>query len=1118
MTWLKPGMFASLAAATVALLVTRPAVAAAQPESKPGGAAASILFLSLDPKLDGTYQTNLMNQGYAVVTASLKTKLDPAFIRSFNVIVIDQTLKAGNQYSLFGQYTMDYQFNMSNVWAALYDGAGVLIYPSLSDCGGIGSVGFNQEMKPCGLAIHQACAVDFTRLFNAWQAYGTNGYTWTEAITPHPATEGLKRIYYAAGSARWDDMYLTPPFVVDTNWTVLVKGMPESMIGVSVADKWSPMAGVDPARAPVLAAVRTVGKGRLAAFALSPNYVHRFGYTLIKGGRIDEAAVGPIDGIVLEKGDGQVPSDTGRFVMQLYRWLGENSKAGGLGGYQGGAPVVLADTSVITNYQSVLKLETMAMPPSWKHRATRVWRGSGEADYPELADPVTPGEIRFFKGLIGARTKYSDGKGTVAEYAQAARAAGYSVIVFSETFEKLSAASYAELMAECEKNTTADLVCLPGFDIMDPWDNHFLLIAAPFYPRPQWLSADGKRLAQPACINLCYGDHMVAAHRTTKGTVPVERLKHYQAFSVFTYRDGKLVEDATTNYAWQAESASVPHPLAVHEIFSPAEVASAARTGYQQIMPSDTPANAAGYFRSGLEHYFEAPSRFMLSGGPIATAWVGTPKDAGPASENRDFMRLDITVTNEGPIASVELKDGYNTVRRWLPGTNVFSVSTFFRHSQQRDLYVVAHDAAGRGLLTSVFRTVPRRYHFRCADRQNWLGHVAAWYPGQNLPFNLNINLPVQGTEEGASILYNKTRGTCMAAKLNYPYTSPDVAVLRAVLDEKYTQALRDDVGADANPSFPSEPSTVYEGTMTTYTFTGKNLKRCPVLVDYDLKFKRDVTPAVTNVFPGFGGPRAKSRMWLTEGQIYSNTNALKGEKRFDIPAFGLGCGFIPLQPGGRIDYEKFGMAPPPLTNGMLLAGTRLQGKFLLAGIGAGVLGRFDESAMLDEAAWMTQFGFLGKLPYAVKLSQGTMEMPTFPVKVTAKDGLLAGSVTAVCTNMLFDVPLEFTGMNPNWPVGSWRAGDELIAYTGVFEGRAWPRLDVGKAGKFIAGQLVTASEPDAKIDVVVWTKERVKLEINNPTDKPMKLTVQTAKLPGFKSLKKTIELPAGTSRFVEVK
>ncbi len=1117
MTWLKPGLFASLATATVALLVMRPAMAATQSDSKPAGAAASILFLSLDPTLDGTYRTNLLKSGYAVVTASLKTKLDPAFIRSFNVIVIDQTVKAGNQYALFGQYTMDYQFNMNNVWSAVNDGAGLLIYPNLNDCGGIGAAGFNQEIKPLGLRIYQAGAVDLTRLFNKWQAYGINGYTWTEAIAPHPATEGLKRIYYAAGNARWDDCYLTPPLNMDTNWTVLVKGMPESMIGVSVACKWSPMEAVGPTSVPVLAAVRTVGKGRMAAFALSPNYVHRFGYTLVKGGMIGEAAVGPIDGIVLEKGDGQVPSDTGKFVMQLYRWLGENSKAGGLGGYQGGAPVVLADTGVITNYQSVLELETMAMPPSWKHRATSVRRASGESDFPELADPVTPGEIRYFKGLIGARTKYSDGKGTVAEYAQAARAAGYSVIVFSETFEKLSATGYAELMADCEKNTTADLVCLPGFDIMDPWDNHFLLIAAPFYPRPQWLSADGKRLAQPACINLCYGDHMVAAHRTTKGTVPVERLKHYQAFSVFTYRDGKLVEDATTNYAWQAESASVPHPLAVHEIFSPAEVAGAARTGYQQIMPSDTPANAAGYFRSGLEHYFEAPARFMLSGGPIATAWVGTPKDAGPASENRDFMRLDIAVTNEGPIASVELKDGYNTVRRWVPGTNVFSVSTFFRHSQQRDLYVVAHDAAGRGLLTSVFRTVPRRYHFRCSDRQNWLGHVAAWYPGQHLPFDLNVSLPVQGTEEGTSVLYNRTRGTCMAAKLNYPYTSPDVAVLRAVLDEKYTQALREDVGADANPSLPSEPSTVYEGAMTTYTFTGKSLSRCPVLVEYDLTLKRDVKLA-NNLFPGFGAARAKSRLWLQAGQIYSITNEVKGEKGFDIPAFGLGCGFIPLQPGGRIANGQFGMAPPPLTNGLLLAGTRLQGKFLLAGTGAGVPWSSNGSAMKDETAWMTQFGFLGKLPYTVTLRQGSMEMPTFPVKVTAKDGLLAGSVTEVCTNMAFDVPLEFTGMNPNWPAGSWREGDALIAYTGVFEGRAWPRLDVGKAGKFIAGQLVTASEPAAKIDVVVWTKGRVKLDVNNPTDKPMKLTVQTAKLPGFKSLKKTIELPAGTSRFVEVK
>ena len=43
-------------------------------------------------------------------------------------------------------------------------------------------------------------------------------------------------------------------------------------------------------------------------------------------------------------------------------------------------------------------------------------------------------------------------------------------------------------------------------------------------------------------------------------------------------------------------------PVVVHELFSPEEVATAAKTGFQQIMPADTPAHAAAYFRAGIAH------------------------------------------------------------------------------------------------------------------------------------------------------------------------------------------------------------------------------------------------------------------------------------------------------------------------------------------------------------------------------------------------------------------------------------------------------------------------------------------------------------------------------------
>jgi hypothetical protein len=58
-----------------------------------------------------------------------------------------------------------------------------------------------------------------------------------------------------------------------------------------------------------------------------------------------------------------------------------DKQAAGFGGYKTGDPVDAKELEKIAGYQPVLDLEHMTLPPSWKHRATPVWRASGEADY-----------------------------------------------------------------------------------------------------------------------------------------------------------------------------------------------------------------------------------------------------------------------------------------------------------------------------------------------------------------------------------------------------------------------------------------------------------------------------------------------------------------------------------------------------------------------------------------------------------------------------------------------------------------------------------------------------------------------------------------------------------------
>jgi hypothetical protein len=1092
------------------------------PDLKTGGkdkGPVAILFLGPGPWMDGTYAAELSQQGATFADTSYFDRLPDTFLNKFNVFVIAKLPQVGQEFYVFGQNMVVYWDNMKRIWQHAQAGAGVLVYVNITDGGGANTGGWNQEMKPWGIQILQACIRDQARRVDPWLVYGAESYySWTENLTPHPVTQGLKRIYWPSVNMRWDDCYAAPPLICDRNWTPLVKAMPGATVARQVDDKW-----VDDPLPPgglVLCAERSVGKGHLAVLSVHPWYTHEAGYSKLTNGRMGEMSPGVIDGIILKKGDGQVPSDTGALVSRLYAWLGEDSAAAGFGGYHQGDPVekgpaVLSEEE--NNFTPTLDWDHLVFPPSWRHRGALVQIGQNTY-YPEVTDPLVTGELHYFKALIGARTKLSDGSGTVADYAAQAKKAGYSLIVFTETFDKLSPAAWNELVAQCKQDSTDDFVCLPGYDIQDPAGDHFVLIAPPEYPLASWLSADGKRLVKTQMVNFLFYNHMVVAHRPGAGPLPYERLKHFQGVTVCTYRGGKQVDDGLPAYEWQVQNASMPLPIVVHEMFSPAEVAAAAREGYQQIMPSDTVSHAVAYFRIGIDHFFEAPPRYMISEGPIVYNWVSSPKDIGPTSENRNHFRVAMGARSDVPLTSVELYDGPTMVRRWLPGTPDFQAQADFQFSPQHDLFVVAEDAQHRRVLTASIRTVGDRYHYRCGDRQNWLGDVSFFtnvYTGSRLPDGLDLAMPVQGTAE-ASTLFPTVRGTVIAPRISFPFTSTDVSVQDVMLDQKYTNALWEDIGLDAMPSLPSEPTSVYSARRRNYSFTpGRSGQDWIVLTEYEITLKRDVEPVdPAELFPSFGGLRGgKFYRWedgkAVAGEVAANTAQA-------VPAGSLAGGFIAMSPGLEVSKGQFGLAPLPGNPTKIAAGTRLVARFLYAYHGSGPYASAWTNLSFDDdpAGWLRAMGFAGPTPYQIKMTRGKLNKVAYIAEMTPEQFGVAGEV-ATTAEIPYDVPLQLRGLNERWVAGSWREGG-TVAYTGVFEKTAWPRLDVSKAGKFYAGNLLTADNPDLGLEVVQWTKDLIKVEVHNPTDQAIEATVSTpAEITNYKPLHAKVTVPPGTTVYV---
>jgi len=197
----------------------------------------AILFLGSDAQIDPLYAKDLHDAGYAYLTHDICQPLTYDFMRQFTVIVLDQFPWYGSQYHVLGQKTRFFLANMHLVWRFAEDGGGVLVYTNLTDGGGARARQWNTQMRPWDIQLVQACLRDPATAFGKFTVYGPNYYCWTEAITPHPVTAGVKRVYYPSVNARFDDNYTAVPLQCSSAWTPLVQGMPTSRVVIEVDRK-----------------------------------------------------------------------------------------------------------------------------------------------------------------------------------------------------------------------------------------------------------------------------------------------------------------------------------------------------------------------------------------------------------------------------------------------------------------------------------------------------------------------------------------------------------------------------------------------------------------------------------------------------------------------------------------------------------------------------------------------------------------------------------------------------------------------------------------------------------------------------------------------------------------
>jgi len=518
---------------------------------------------------------------------------------------------------------------------------------------------------------------------------------FTDQVTASPVTEGVKQIWYPYSHAY--NAQQTGPVAVDESWQVVLRASETAVTEpVDLAKSTMPVlenafVRPEPVKQPAIMAIREHGQGRIA---------------LINQWRQHSIGAGTryiYDRQVLSKGVGDRPSDFGRLLENTFRWLAEPSlKSGAMGGY-------------VTSPERLLPPNRN--PEIREQYADRFWPYDAAA----LATVTPPPNRTLFRGLLGAKTSYSSGKGSVEEYAEAAVAAGLDFLIFMDDFNKLTPETLHRLTDDCQKHSNEKIKLLPGFSIENNIGNRMF-----FYgPDPAWvpdycLTGPDKNVLyiqeEDADGNYTgyltpFLDWVLGAYHVEKGQVGyydfagsphgmrLPDLRLYAMAGVRYYREGRLVEDMTDDYLTTAQGTIPPAPASVNEVRSPEELAREVAAGhallYAEARSLDT------LFGDALRwtHQYDGPNVF-LSDGPRILAWPGCYRVWTLGAEafvtGRAVMPSPLHVVSDRGLEELRIYNGQELFRRFLPGgAEEFDEMLVLDGTIQKNLVLVAEDVAG---------------------------------------------------------------------------------------------------------------------------------------------------------------------------------------------------------------------------------------------------------------------------------------------------------------------------------------------------------------------------------------------------------------------------------------
>lgn len=580
---------------------------------------------------------------------------------------------------------------------------------------------WNLVLEPLGLQILHEAVFDPTRIFEDVVLYGHKPeifwFTRNFLDSNFPLLQGVRGLCLPRASS-----HSTPGVAAmeySDAWNVVVRGEKEAKSYLTPANNQAQTdeAGTYTAEPPIVA-TRTLGKGRIVSYPLAEAF----------SGMNHGNPMWP--DIVESKGNPKKewPSDSMRLQLNAYRWLGVPA---------------LENTVLGTHQIPPASPVRYAKSVSWDNEPFRSMDTKEEA-----------------KGIIGARSSFSGGKGTVDEYVKAAKEAGLKFIVFSDPLEKLTEETWNALKKACaEASAAGDFYACPGIQFTDAagirwalWGESIVYPPKTFTLQhtnktyPLW---DGERiLARGYYIELTGlpGGGILSYKDLRSNKSHPENLWWFWHYFPRVYENNKLVEDQHGEFLFGLRDMRVASIVSYTGIDSPEKVKAASQ--YFTSFPDMDSARKALNSWAGKNIYGHPwQPNFYVSEGPRIVKWSAVNpqlEENWRHTKGAQRVRLMLDVQSDAGISDIKVHDADRGVVRRFAGNGGKEIVREFEmvHDRTRYLTLEVTDVRGRKAFSQFLWIFSYKQSlFRCGDNLNILGPLGMqWHADRNEFFDAAKN------------------------------------------------------------------------------------------------------------------------------------------------------------------------------------------------------------------------------------------------------------------------------------------------------------------------------------------------------------------------------------------